>query len=91
MRLLSRTRPAATLMRRAYRMTTRFRAKTKARSLKRRLTESAEEKTRSRLPAAVGLASPLSATKTAAQEQWNDGMTIRLLPPQGEARLPAAC
>ena len=39
---------------------------------------SALEETRSRLLAAVGHASPSSATKTAAQEQWNNGTTVRL-------------
>ena len=40
--------------------------------------ESAEEKTKSRLSVAVGLASPSSATKTAAREQWNGRATTCL-------------
>ena len=46
------------------------------------------EETKSRLPAAAGLTSPSSATKTAAQEQWNDGMTVRLLPLAGKGTFP---
>src|SRR4051812_46816955 len=87
-RLPSRTRPAATLMRRNGKTTTRLLAETKARCLGCRLAVSAEEKIRSRLPAAVSLASPSSATKTAAQEQCNDGTTVRLLPLAGKGESP---
>ena len=69
-------------------MTIRLPAESKARHLRRRLVASAEEETRSRLPAAAGLASPLSMTKTAAREQWNDGMTVRLLPLAGKGASP---
>ena len=41
------------------------------------------EETRSRLPVAVGLTSPSSATKTAAQEQCSDETTVRHLLPAG--------
>ena len=58
--------------------TTCFCAGTKARSLGRRLAAFTEEKTRSRLPATVGLTSPSSATKTAALERWNGGTTTYL-------------
>ena len=59
-------------------------AEIKAQYPRRRLVASAEEETRSRLPAVTGLASPSSATMTAAREQWNDGMTVRLLPLAGK-------
>ena len=49
---------------------------------------SVTEEIRSRLPAAAGLASPSSATKTAAQEQCSDETTVRLLLPAGRGAFP---
>ena len=72
--------PGAALRRPTDETTTRLLAETKARHPGRRLVVPAIEETRSRLLAAVGLASPSSATKTAAQEQYSDETTIRLLP-----------
>ena len=60
-------------------MTTCLPAEIKARYLGRRLVASMEEETRSRLPAAVGLASSSSATKTAAPKRYSGGTTICLL------------
>ena len=57
-------------------------AEIKARRLERRLAVSVEEKRRVRLSAIVGLASPSSATKTAAPEQWNGEMIICLPHPE---------
>ena len=44
----------------------------------------AQEKTRSRLLAAAGLGSPLSATQKAAPERWNDKAIHLPPPPRGE-------
>ena len=46
------------------------------------------EETRSRLPAAAGLTSPSSATKTVAQEQYGGETTVRLLLPAGKGAFP---
>ena len=53
----------------------------------RRLAGPVERRTRSRLSATVGLASPSSATKTAAPKRWNGGTTIclPLLAEKGES------
>ena len=68
--------------------TTRLLAEIKARHPRRQLVMSAIEETRSRLLAAAGLASPSSATKTAAQEQCSDETTVRLLLPAGRGAFP---
>ena len=60
-------------------MTTRPLAEIKARPPGRRLVASATDETKSRLQAAVARASPSSATKMVALEQWNDGAIVRLL------------
>ena len=48
----------------------------------------ATEETKSRLLAVAARASLSSATKTAAQEQWNDGMTVRLPLPARRGESP---
>ena len=67
---------------------TRLLAETKARHLGRRLVASVIEETRSRLPAAAGLTSPLSQTETAAQERYDDETTVRLPLPAGRGAFP---
>ena len=51
-------------------------------------TRRSSDLTRSWLLAAAGLASPSSATKTAAQEQYSDETTVRLLLPAGRDAFP---
>ena len=88
MRLLSSKMPGAALKRPTGGTTTRLLAEIKARHPGRRLVASAIEETRSRLLAAAGLASPSSATKTAAQEKCSDETTVRLLLPAGRGAFP---
>ena len=69
-------------------MTTYLPAETKAQRLGRRLAEPAEGERRIRLSATVGLASPSSATKTAAQEQWSGRATTCLPHHEGKDETP---
>ena len=72
-------------------MTIHLLAGTKARHPGCRLVAFVTEETRSRLPAAAGLTSPLSATKMAAQEQCGDETIVRLPLLAEKGAFPAAC